>query len=380
MNAPIVNIPKGIRPRGDKWFVDVSVNNLRRTATCTSLEEAILKQAELRAGMMSSISAQANGAKPIATATGGGWTLQQAVDRCIADVWTGTPAEATQTINAQAAVKFWGKTFSITTIDTEAGKNYVHHLRSAQGNSPSTIHKKVSALRMVLKNAAEYKNSGIKAAPLLKSQKPRGGRIRFLSSQEEQLILQTLRTWGKDEHAEVLTVLIDTGLRPNELYHLQKRDVLRGESKWGHLYVAGKDDRGTKNGEFRAVPLSKRAAVIIFARHKLAQRDTDKLFPYTNAWMRNAWDTLRTHLNYDDDKQFVPYICRHTCASRLAMKGEPIPTIKAWLGHKTIEMTMRYAHLCPRALFNAVDSLDEWNEGKAVDLDPDEIDSDEGNE
>lgn len=371
-------IPKGIRRRGDRWFVDVTVSGLRRTATCATLEEAILAQARLRTELMNSVGADAqtladDGTTHTAGARGGGWTLSKAVERCIADVWHDIPAASTQALYAEAAVKFFGKSFPIAAIDTEGGKNYVRHLRTVVGNKPATIAKKVSALRMVLKNAAEYKNSGIKEAPSLKAPKPKGGRIRFLSTEEETNVLGILRTWGKNDHADVVTVLIDTGLRPNELYHLQKRDVIKGQSKWGHLYITGKEGRGTKNGEFRAVPLSERAAQIVWARVKAAEKDTERLFPYHNGWMRNTWDSVRHHLGFDDDQQFVTYICRHTCASRLAMKGVPIPTIKSWLGHKTIQMTMRYAHLCPQALFNAVDALDGWNQGGAVDVDEEEI-------
>lgn len=38
---------------------------------------------------------------------------------------------------------------------------------------------------------------------------------------------------------------------------------------------------------------------------------------------------------------------RHSFASQLAMAGVPLPQIQAWMGHSTITMTMRYAHLAP---------------------------------
>jgi integrase len=51
------------------------------------------------------------------------------------------------------------------------------------------------------------------------------------------------------------------------------------------------------------------------------------------------------------------YDLRHTFASHLAMKGHPIKAISELLGHSTIEMTMRYAHLSPGHLHEAVNSL-----------------------
>ena len=48
---------------------------------------------------------------------------------------------------------------------------------------------------------------------------------------------------------------------------------------------------------------------------------------------------------------------RHTFASHLAMQGVDIPTFKDLMGHKTLEMTMRYAHLSPSHKQNAVEKL-----------------------
>ena len=48
---------------------------------------------------------------------------------------------------------------------------------------------------------------------------------------------------------------------------------------------------------------------------------------------------------------------RHTFASRLAMAGVPLRTIGELLGHKTPAMTMRYAHLAPAHLRDAVECL-----------------------
>jgi len=48
---------------------------------------------------------------------------------------------------------------------------------------------------------------------------------------------------------------------------------------------------------------------------------------------------------------------RHTYGSRLVMLGVPIFTVQKLMGHKKIEMTMRYAHLAPGHLRAAVELL-----------------------
>jgi integrase len=49
---------------------------------------------------------------------------------------------------------------------------------------------------------------------------------------------------------------------------------------------------------------------------------------------------------------------RHTYASHLAMRGAPLKAIQELLGHATIEMTMRYAHLSPGARRDSARLLD----------------------
>ncbi len=363
-------LAKGIRLRGDKFFVDVSVKGVRKTATCRTLEEALEKQAKIKEQLLSPPTSPISStlALPIkGKARGGGWTLQQAVDMCVRDRWTGLPAEEILKVFAGAAVKFFGKSHPIKSIDTEAGKNYVHYLRTKSGNKPATISKKISALRVMLQNASEYKNSGVTAAPTLKAPRAKGGRVRFFSPKEEEAILDTFRIWGKDNHADVVTLLIDTGLRPIELYSVQQRDFhpasRKTGSRHGHFYVAGKDGKGTKNGDFRSVPLTKRSAKIVKKKLKGLKEhpDTVKLFPYDNSWLRHSWDMMRVHLGFENDPQFIPYTCRHTCASRLVMQGVHLLIAKDWLGHKSLEMTIRYAHLAPIQLFKSVDVLDDFN-------------------
>jgi integrase len=50
---------------------------------------------------------------------------------------------------------------------------------------------------------------------------------------------------------------------------------------------------------------------------------------------------------------------RHTCASWLVMSGAPIYEVRDLLGHSTVMMSERYAHLAPEALRSTVSRLDQ---------------------
>ncbi len=49
---------------------------------------------------------------------------------------------------------------------------------------------------------------------------------------------------------------------------------------------------------------------------------------------------------------------RHTCASHLVMSGVDLATVKEIMRHKTIEMTLRYAHLSPEHKKSAIATLE----------------------
>ena len=64
----------------------------------------------------------------------------------------------------------------------------------------------------------------------------------------------------------------------------------------------------------------------------------------------------------DSSQKVVFHTLRHTFASWLAQQGTPLLTIKELMGHKSIEMTMRYAHLIPDQKIDAVKQLaDRFN-------------------
>jgi site-specific recombinase XerD len=59
-----------------------------------------------------------------------------------------------------------------------------------------------------------------------------------------------------------------------------------------------------------------------------------------------------------DEEDVVPHILRHTCASRLVRGGIDLRRVQMWLGHQTLEMTMRYAHLASHDLDMCVPVLE----------------------
>jgi integrase family protein len=59
----------------------------------------------------------------------------------------------------------------------------------------------------------------------------------------------------------------------------------------------------------------------------------------------------------DPRQKVVFHTLRHTFASWLVQKGVPLHTVAELMGHRSIAMTQRYAHLSPESLRNAVNLL-----------------------
>jgi site-specific recombinase XerD len=63
-------------------------------------------------------------------------------------------------------------------------------------------------------------------------------------------------------------------------------------------------------------------------------------------------------MGMEKEKEFVPHMLRHSCASRLVNAGIDLYVVKEWLGHSTIQITERYAHLDPKKLVHAANMLE----------------------
>jgi site-specific recombinase XerD len=73
--------------------------------------------------------------------------------------------------------------------------------------------------------------------------------------------------------------------------------------------------------------------------------------------LQNARDWFEPVLEISKLKDYTWHCNRHTFASRLVMAGVDIRTVAELMGHATIQMTMRYAHLAPEHNQSAVDKL-----------------------
>ena len=90
------------------------------------------------------------------------------------------------------------------------------------------------------------------------------------------------------------------------------------------------------------------------------QSNRSTIFCDVARWqVEEAWRAMRRAIGLGDDPQFVPHALRHTCASRLVQRGASLYAVQKVLGHSTIKVTEKYAHLNPQALHDTIALLND---------------------
>lgn len=355
-------LPKGISQRGDTYRWSAMVDGVRKGGSCSTLAEAVAERDHainlLKNGGPDAVALLDDQLREKTVDKDSRWTLAKLIDLCANTEgqygWLGSNSYRTSVMNAEFSMKFFGALKDPKDIGEDDIEDYARWLIEKHKNSPATVNRKLSALSKVLKMGKRKR--ALEQVPAFPSRRrePRG-RMCELSLEEEREVLATLRHMGKEEAAVIVENLIDLGCRPSELYWVLSRDV---DFETGVILIHGRDAKGTKNGEFRSVPMSARVRENM-QKYVEGKGLNDRIHPRDNWWLRHAWEPVRKHMGRQDDPDFTPYICRHTRASRLVKKGVSLQIVKQWLGHKTLEMTMRYAHLMPKDLVAAVSVIDD---------------------
>ncbi|MFN0263810.1 tyrosine-type recombinase/integrase [Tepidamorphus sp. 3E244] len=212
-----------------------------------------------------------------------------------------------------------------------------------RGNKNSTINRKLACVGKLLRK--HHKRGQLDRLPDLTKYPERNARVRYLSPEEEAALFEVM-DWQNPQYGQLCRFLVDSGARVGEAIGLKWTDVS------DHQCIFWE----TKTNSPRTVPLTSAAMAAIES-----QRGTEPGGPFASVRycnFRNAWVRAKSRVGLADDTQVVPHILRHTCASRLAQAGVDIKRIQEFLGHRTMTMTLRYAHLAPSHLDQCARALE----------------------
>jgi site-specific recombinase XerD len=214
--------------------------------------------------------------------------------------------------------------------------------------SPATRNRYQAAFSLVFRVALDNEKLTINPASRIKRKAEHNDRIRFLSVEEESKLTAVIReNWP--QYLPAFFISLHTGMRLGEQFGLQ----------WPQVSLTRKSitlDR-TKAGKTRHVPLNS-VALAAFKELKKGKDTQGSVFLNTERQpLRSSRDWFEPAIEKAGLKNYTWHCNRHTFASRLVMAGVDIRTVAQLMGHSTIQMTMRYAHLAPEHTQSAVDRL-----------------------
>ena len=249
-------------------------------------------------------------------------------------------------------VPFFGK-LAVQYVTSHHVEQYKAQLLK-KGSTPKTVNNHLGILNKLLSTAYEWRQYE-KAPPKIKLLKCLPPRTDYLSTEECHLLL----SHSQGVVYEMILAALRTGMRQGELKGLQwssiewdNRNVVVRHSKDDYREVLGTP----KSNRERHVPLDRELYETLLKR----KCSTEYVFldargkPFTHD--RMTLEIARV-CKAAGLRKIGWHTLRHTFATQLATKGVPLTTIQALLGHSSISITMRYAHVAPSTLRSAVDLL-----------------------
>ena len=209
------------------------------------------------------------------------------------------------------------------------GTEYTH--------SPAVVNRYFAALAHCMHKAEDWGLIERNPCERVDKLKEPTGRARFLTDDERARLLA--ETAKNPSLRVIILLLLASGARDMEVRALRWKqvDLVRGQAVI----------EGTKNGTRRVLFFAGEAHDALQAWARVRRIDTDLVFPGTTGkkpiYIEQAWRRARRRAGLEENLRM--HDLRHTAATEMAGGGASLPQIGAVLGHKSLQMTMRYAHL-----------------------------------
>jgi len=260
-------------------------------------------------------------------------TLKVLIERYLKDEYSGIhPKEQ------QSKLKFWLSAIGDKPLSEVVTTDISLSLDGLSKNfSNATVNRYKAAISVVFSYACRQYGLPINPIKNIRSKPENNERIRFLSDDERARLFKACKAsqWSK-LHLLVL-MAITTGARKSELLNLTFSDI---DFERQTAYV-----QTSKNGQPRVLPLTNE---VLAELNKFKSQEARLIFnselkPDRPMCFTKQW---KKALVQAEIKDFRYHDLRHSCASLLAQSGASLLEIAEVLGHKQIQVTKRYSHLC----------------------------------
>ena len=225
----------------------------------------------------------------------------------------------------------------------------------SEAKAPATCNRHLATLKHAITKAVQWEMTTeevLKKVRQVKLLPENNRRLRFLTVDESQELIKACSSHLKP----IVITALNTRMRKEEILSLEWEKHIDLKHNFFLL------DQ-TKNGERREIPIN---GTVRDALTGLMRR-LDSPYVFVDAEgirYKDVKRSFKSACRKAGIKDFHFHDLRHTFASHLVMAGIDITTVKDLLGHKTLTMTLRYAHLAPSHRVKAVDILDRKLTGK----------------
>jgi integrase len=228
------------------------------------------------------------------------------------------------------------------------------HAKTTHALRPATINRELACLKHLFKrNESILPQNPVKSVKFLDEDNQQ---TRVLNVEEEKLYLLA----ASQPLQDIATLMVETGMRPEEVYHIRRENVHIDQ---GYLF----NPYGKTKAARRQIPLSNIAAAVLSKR--LAAAKNDYLFPGripAGGKPEDAGPIVKVNAAHtaavkrSKVAMFRLYDLRHTWATRMVQAGVDLVTLAAMLGHSKINMVMRYAHPTQEHQFAAMEKMQRY--------------------
>ncbi|EXJ16953.1 integrase [Imhoffiella purpurea] len=246
--------------------------------------------------------------------------------------------------------------FDIQALEREHIRGYIAQ-RKEEGVGNATINRELQALGGAINYANIHWQWNLPNPVKGNMLKEPDGRLRWITREEANRLIDAAQLQPKAAHlAPLITLALHTGMRRGEMLGLEwSRVDLQGSL----IYL---ESHHTKAKKRRSVALNKtaREAILAQARFRAAHCPAAPWVFCDKEGNRIASvkRSFATACRVAEIEGFRFHDLRHTCAAWLVQAGVPMAEVRDVLGHCTLAMTERYAHLAPENLRAAVAHLD----------------------
>ena len=215
----------------------------------------------------------------------------------------------------------------------------------AEKAKPATVNRRFMFVSGVLTEAERRGYIPHNPASKLSQLPEHNDKLRWLAEDEEARLLESAALFLRP----IIRLALHTGARKGEILGLRWADI--DMEQWLVRFAQ------TKNHRTRYVPINSALAEVLKSLKGSKRPEFVFTSPGTGTRYKNIDTSFQTAVRLAELRGVTFHTLRHTAASRMVQRGVPLNTVREILGHGSMQVTMRYAHLAPGNLRDAIEVL-----------------------